>query len=385
MNGRGGAPNLPASSLEAPVAGGPLKRTPLFDAHVAAGGKLVPFAGWEMPVQYPKGLVQEHHAVRTKVGLFDVSHMGQFEFRGPEATAALNRLVTNDVAKLEVGRALYAGLLDERGGFVDDVFVYRLAPDHLLMVVNASNIEKDWAWVAQHTPAGIAENRSDAWALIAVQGPNALPLVGRLTHTELAPLPKNSVVKGEVAGKAALLARSGYTGEDGFELFLAPGDARAVWDALLEKGADLGVMPAGLGARDSLRTEVKNALYGNDIDALHTPLEAGLGWIVKWDKGEFIGRGALEAQKAAGIARKLIGFETERMIPRQGYALFAGGERIGEVTSGTMSPTLKRPVGMAYVPLALSTEGSSFELEVRGERVPARVVKTPFYKRPTGG
>jgi aminomethyltransferase len=358
-----------------------LKRTPLYPAHVQAGGKLVPFAGWEMPVQYPMGLIAEHEAVRTRVGLFDVSHMGQFEFKGPQAVAAVDQLVTNDIQKLEVHRAAYAGLLNDRGGFVDDVFVYKLAPDHLLMVVNASNIEKDFAWVQAHTPPGLAQNRSDHWALIAVQGPRGVELVQALTSTQLAPLPKNSIVPGTVAGVEALIARSGYTGEDGFELFVAPEHALAVWEALLEKGKPFGVAPCGLGARDSLRTEVKNALYGNDIDDDHTPLEAGMNWVVKLDKPGFIGKAILAQQKAEGVTRKLVGFETDKQIPRQGYPILKDGTRVGTVTSGTQSPTLKRPIGMGYVPVALAVEGASFDIEIRGKPVPARVVKTPFYRR----
>ena len=361
---------------------GPLRRTPLYAAHVAANGKLVPFAGWEMPVQYPAGLLEEHAAVRQRAGLFDVSHMGQFAFTGPRAVDALQRLVTNDIAKLEVGKAAYAGLLNDRGGFIDDVFVYKLASDDLLMVVNASNLAKDFAWVEGHTPEGVARNRSDDFALLAVQGPQAIGVVQKLVDLDLAPLTKNSIRRVAVLGKPALVARSGYTGEDGFELFLDPGDAERTWNAVLEAGKSINLLPCGLGARDSLRTEVKNALYGNDIDDDHTPLEAGLGWIVKMDKGDFLGRPALEKQKEAGVTRKLVGFETEKQIPRHGYPLLKDGQRIGEVTSGTQSPTLERPIGMGYVPLSLSAEGATFDVEIRGKPVPARVVKTPFYRRP---
>jgi len=358
-----------------------LQRTPLYDAHVKLGGKLVPFAGWEMPVNYPAGLLAEHEAVRTRVGIFDVSHMGQFEFHGPDAIAAVDKLVTNDIRKLEVGRAAYAGLLNERGTFIDDVFVYKLAPEHLLMVVNASNVQKDFDWVASHCPRGLPQNRSANWALIAVQGPRAVELVQSLVDVQLPPH-KNSITQGKVSGVDALVARSGYTGEDGFELFVAPSDATKVWNALMEKGAPLGILPCGLGARDSLRTEVKNALYGNDIDDAHTPLEAGLNWVVKLDKPEFIGKPVLDKQKAEGITRKLVGFETEKLIPRHGYPILKDGKRVGEVTSGTQSPTLKKPIGMGYVPLELAVEGATFDVEIRGKPVPARVVKTPFYKRP---
>ncbi len=362
----------------------PLKRTPLYAAHIAAKGKMVPFAGWEMPVQYGSGLIEEHLAVRQRAGIFDVSHMGEFEFKGPNAIEAVQKLVTNDVAKLAVGRAAYAGLLNERGGFVDDVFVYKLAADHLLMVVNASNADKDFAWVQAHSPAGIAQNRSDDFALLAVQGPKAIDVVQKLAgkSADLAPLPKNSVVSGQIAGCQAHLARTGYTGEDGFELFLAPKDAEKVWNAVLEEGRAINLVPAGLGARDTLRLEVKNALYGNDIDDDHSPLEAGMNWVIKFDKGDFIGKAALEQQKAAGVQRKLIGFETDKQIPRHGYPILKDGKKVGEVTSGTQSPSLKKPIGMGYVPVELANEGSTFDVEVRGKPVAAHVVKTPFYKRP---
>ncbi len=361
---------------------GPLRRTPLYAAHVAAQGKIVPFAGWEMPVQYPAGLLEEHAAVRQRAGLFDVSRMGEFHFTGPRAIEALQGLVTNDIAKLEVGKAAYAGLLNDRGGFVDDVFVYKIAPDDLIMVVNASNVAKDFAWTEAHVPAGVARNRSEDFALLAVQGPLAIGVVQKLVDFDLSPMTKNSIRKGAVLGQPALVARSGYTGEDGFELFIAPADAERVWNAVLEGGKGINLLPCGLGARDSLRTEVKNALYGNDIDDDHTPLEAALGWIVKFDKGDFVGRAALEKQKAAGVTRKLVGFETDKQIPRHGYPLLKGGQRVGEVTSGTQAPTLKRPSGMGDVPVALAAEGSTFEVEIRGKPVAARVVKTPFYKRP---
>jgi len=362
------------------MADAPLERTPLYDAHVKLGARLVPFAGWEMPVTYPAGLLAEHEAVRARVGVFDVSHMGQFEFEGPQAVAAVDALVTNDIQKLEVGRAAYAGLLNERGTFIDDVFVYKLAPEHVLMVVNASNVDTDFSWVQAHTPAGVARNCSHEWALIAVQGPSAVALVQALANVPLPP-GKNSITGGEVAGRPALIARSGYTGEDGFELFVAPTHAADVWDALLERGQAFGIQACGLGARDSLRTEVKNALYGNDIDGDHTPLEAGMGWVVKLDKPAFMGKDALVAQKAAGLTRKLVGFETDKLIPRHGYPILKDGVRVGEVTSGTHSPTLKKPIGMGYVPLALAVEGATFDVEIRGKPTPARVVKTPFYKR----
>jgi len=358
-----------------------LQRTPLYDAHVKLGGKLVPFAGWEMPVNYPAGLLAEHEAVRTRVGIFDVSHMGQFEFHGPDAIAAVDKLVTNDIRKLEVGRAAYAGLLNERGTFIDDVFVYKLAPEHLLMVVNASNVQKDFDWVASHCPRGLPQNRSANWGLIAVQGPRAVELVQSLVDVQLPPH-KNSITQGKVSGVDALVARSGYTGEDGFELFCDAQKAGEIWDAVLDTGRDAGAKLIGLGARDTLRLEMGYALYGNELSEATNPLEAGLGWVVKPAKGAFVGSQAIEAVRAKGLARKMVGFElVERGVPRHGYPVVAAGapgSPIGEVTSGTSSPSLGRGIGMAYVSTAHAALGSEIGIEVRGKPFAARVVKPPF-------
>jgi aminomethyltransferase len=327
-------------------------------------------------------VVAEHEAVRTAAGLFDVSHMGEIEFRGPGALEEVNRLISNDLARISDGQALYAGLLNEQGGFVDDVVAYRFSPEHILICVNASNREKDFAWMQAHATKVKPEDKSDAFGQLALQGPKAAAILQPLTKVELAGIGTYRFTEGEVAGVPCIVSRTGYTGEDGFELYCPSDKAEALWNALLEAGKPHGLEPAGLGARDSLRTEMKYALYGNDIDDSHTPLEAGLGWIVKMDKGDFIGRAALEKQKAEGVARKLVGFElTGAGIPRHGYPVLHEGQRVGEVTSGTMGPTVKKPIGIAYVPTALSKEGSTFQVEIRGRPVDARVVKTPFLKK----
>ncbi|MFY0578477.1 glycine cleavage system aminomethyltransferase GcvT [Cystobacter fuscus] len=358
------------------------RRTPLNDAHRALGARMVDFAGWDMPVQY-SSVIAEHEAVRNAVGLFDVSHMGEIEFSGPGALETANRLITNDLSRCADGQALYAGLLNEQGGFVDDVVAYRFSPERILIVVNASNKDKDFAWMLARAEGVKPVDRSDDYAQIAVQGPKAAALVQRLTPVDLTKIGTYRFAEGPVAGHACIVSRTGYTGEDGFELYCAPGDAEALWKALLQEGQADGVKPCGLGARDSLRTEMKFALYGNDIDDAHTALEAGLGWICKLDKaGGFIGRDALAKQKAEGLQRKLVGFEvTGSGIPRHGYPLLKDGQRVGEVTSGTQGPSVKKPIGMGYVPVELSTEGSTFDVEIRGRAVPAVVVKTPFWKK----
>jgi aminomethyltransferase len=358
------------------------RRTPLNDAHRALGARMVDFAGWDMPVQY-SSVIAEHEAVRNAVGLFDVSHMGEIEFRGPGALEAANRLITNDLSKCADGQALYAGLLNDQGGFVDDVVAYRFSPERILVVVNASNKDKDFAWMLSRAEGVKPVDRSDDFAQIAVQGPKAVALVQRLTQVDLSKIGTYRFAEGPVAAIPCLISRTGYTGEDGFELYCAPGDAEALWKALLQEGQADGVKPCGLGARDSLRTEMKFALYGNDIDDTHTALEAGLGWICKLDKaGGFIGRDVLAKQKAEGVKRKLVGFEvTGSGIPRHGYPLLKDGQRVGEVTSGTQGPSVKKPIGMGYVPAELATEGSTFDVEIRGRAVPAVVVKTPFWKK----
>jgi aminomethyltransferase len=357
-----------------------LKRTPLTDAHAALGAKLVPFAGYLMPVQYPSGITAEHLAVRKNAGLFDVSHMGEFIVRGPGAVDFVNYVTTNDVAALAIGQAHYSTILNDRGTIEDDCLVYR-AEDHIMMVVNASNAAKDFAHISKQIGKFDAtlEDVSDATALLALQGPNAAEILQRLTDTDLSAIKYYHFTFGTVAGVPdILISRTGYTGEDGFELYFPNENAVTVWNAILAEG---DVVPAGLGCRDSLRLEMGMALYGNDIDDTVTPLEANLQWLVKLKKGDFVGRDALVKQKENGIPRKLVGFTTtERSFPRHGYPVYVNGERTGDVRSGTMSPSLNIPIGTAYVPTATATPGSGFEIEIRGKRIPAVVAKTPFYQ-----
>ena len=344
---------------------------------------MVPFGGWEMPVQY-RGIIEEHRAVRSAVGLFDVSHMGEFEVEGPGALAALQWLTTNDVSALAVGQVQYSVLCYPHGGIVDDLTVYRLAETRYLITVNASNIDKDWAWVTERS----AEKKFDArWTnassrtgLIAVQGPKAEALVGRLSDRDVTAIAYYHFAAGAVAGVPATISRTGYTGEDGFELYLPADRTDHVWRALLDGGAADGVMPIGLGARDTLRLEMRYALYGNDIDDTTNPLEAALGWVVKPAKGEFIGRDAIEKMRAGGVPRKLIGLEmTEKSVARHGYPVLAGGKPVGVVTSGSYGPSVDRYIAMAYVASAHAAIGSEIAIEIRGQAKPARVVKTPFH------
>jgi aminomethyltransferase len=356
-------------------------RTPLHDTHVRAGARMVEFAGWEMPVQYA-GILDEHQAVRTRVGLFDVSHMGEVVFRGPKALDALNRVFTNDLSKAADGQAQYGCLCRDSGGIVDDVVVYRRSATDLLVCVNAANRAKDFEWLRGHAGGAEVSNESDEWAQLALQGPLAAPLLQRLTKVNLSAVKTYRFAMGEVAGIPAIVARTGYTGEDGFELFVPSDKGPALWAALMEAGQPEKIAPAGLGARDSLRLEMAYRLYGSDMDDGTTPLEAGLSWAVKLEKGEFVGRDALLKQKEAGVPRKLVGFNlTDPGIARHGYPVMQDGRKVGDVTSGTKSPTLGIPIGLAYVPTALAAEGSAFAVEIRGRAAAARVVKTPFYTR----
>jgi aminomethyltransferase len=358
----------------------PLKRTPLRDAHVKAGARMVPFGGWEMPVQYT-GIVEEHRAVRRAVGLFDISHMGEFEIAGPEALAAVQRLTTNDASPLATGQVQYTLLCYPDGGIVDDLTIYRLGDDRFMLTVNAANIDKDWSWVTEHG-GGPARwrNVSEETALLAVQGPKAEALVERLADCDVTRVLYYHFTRGTVAGVPALISRTGYTGEDGFELYIAAARAEDLWHALLEAGRADGIQPVGLGARDTLRLEMRFALYGNDIDATTNPLEAGLGWVVKPAKGDFIGRSAIEALRTQGVTRKLVGFEmVEPSVPRHGYRLLKEGAPVGVVTSGSFGPAVERYIGMGYVPPALSAVGSELDVEIRGTPQRARVVRTPFY------
>jgi aminomethyltransferase len=363
-----------------PGSSGPLKRTPLYETHVALGAKMVPFAGFEMPVQYPTGITAEHKAVREKAGLFDVSHMGEFIVRGPKAVDFVNYVTTNDVASLKPGQAQYSTILREDGTIVDDCLVYR-SDDRVLMVVNGSNIDKDFAHISRFVGDFDAtlDDISDSVALLALQGPQAAKILAKHTETDLSQIKYYEFTTGVVAGvEKVYISRTGYTGEDGFELYFPAEHAPVIWKALTASGE---VTPAGLGARDSLRLEMGMALYGNDLDDTTTPLEAALGWLVKMKKGPFIGRDALLTQKERGLTRKLVGFTTtERSFPRHGYPVFAKGQPSGEIRSGTMSPTLGIPIGTAYVPPDSAAEGSALEIEIRGKRIPATVVKMPFYK-----
>ena len=359
----------------------PLKRTPLHAAHVRLGARMIGFGGWDMPVQYA-GIVEEHRSVRSAVGCFDVSHMGEFEFRGRDATRALQRLTTNDVGALAVGQVHYSLLCYDDGGIVDDLTLYRLADDHYMMTVNAANIEKDWAWVTGHLEGAAvdARNVSADTGLIAVQGPRAEGLVGRLADVDVTAIGYYRFVRGRVAGVPGIVSRTGYTGEDGFELYLPADRTEAAWEALLAEGKRDGVAPIGLGARDTLRLEMRYALYGNDIDQTTNPLEAGLGWVVKPAKGDFLGKPAIERVRAGGPRRRLVGFEmVDRAVARHGYRILAGGGEVGHVTSGSYGPSVDRYIGLGYVPTALAAVGSEFAVEVRGRAQAARVVKTPFY------
>lgn len=358
----------------------PLKRTPFYDLHVAAGAKIVPFAGFEMPVQYPTGITAEHHAVRRSAGLFDVSHMGEFEVAGPDAAAFASHVTSNDAAALALGQVQYSCFLNESGGIVDDCLVYRFK-DRVMLVVNASNIGKDWGHInrfAEKFDVRLVD-RSDETALLALQGPKAQAVLQPLCpDVDLDPVGYYRFTTGEVAGVPCIISRTGYTGEDGFELYHSPDDATALWEAIA-KHPD--VTPTGLGARDSLRLEMFYPLYGNDIDDETTPLEAGLGWIVKQKKPEFVGKAALAEQKAKGPVRKLVGFRlTERGFPRHGMPVYANGERSGEVRSGTVSPSTGEAIGTAYLPIAYAGVGAGLEIDIRGKRAGAVVVETPFWK-----
>ncbi len=363
-----------------------LRRTPLHGEHLRLGARMVPFAGFEMPVQY-RSVIQEHRAVRERAGLFDVSHMGEIVLRGPRALEFLQLVSCNDHSRMTVGRARYTGLMYPEGTFVDDMLVHRTGEQEYLLVVNAANTAKDLAYLAElaadHDGVEVVDE-SGRWAQVALQGPLAAGILDPLTDLELEGLRYYRFARGRVAGHPAIVARTGYTGEDGFEIYVAPEAAPEVWRALLEAGRPHGLEPAGLGARDTLRLEAGMPLYGNDIDATTTPLEAGLEWIVKLDKGDFIGRDVLERQAEEGVSRRLVGFEmVDRGIARHGYpvALTAEGEPVGEVTSGTHSPTLGRAIGMAYVPVEAASPGTELWVEIRGRRARARVVKLPFYSR----
>jgi aminomethyltransferase len=362
-------------------------KTPLYEEHLAAGGRMVEFAGFELPVQY-KSLTEEHHAVRTRAGLFDVSHMGEIMIRGPGALDFVQLVSCNDHQKMTVGRVLYTGIMYPEGTFVDDVLIHKMADDEYLLVVNAANRHKDMAYLTEvaHDIDGVEViDLSDDYAQLAIQGPLAEEILQPLTPEDLSELEYYRFIEGGVAGTAAIIARTGYTGEDGFELYVEPSAGPGLWRAILDRGQPYDLMPAGLGARDTLRFEAGMCLYGQDIDNTTTPLEAGLGWIVKFKKGDYIGRDVLERQREAGVERKLVGFEMhERGIARHGYPVLLtaiDSESVSHVTSGTQSPTLGKALGMTYLPLEATEVGTEFFVQIRNRTAPARVVELPFYSR----
>ncbi len=360
-----------------------LKRTPFYEFHRAAGARLVDFAGYEMPVRYT-GDVREHVAVRTAAGLFDITHMGEFEVRGAGAAEWLDLMVTNHVGGLAVGQALYSPMCRPDGGIVDDLLVYRAAGHHMV-VVNAANLAKDFAWLAEHKPPGISlEDKSDATALLAVQGPNAADVLRGHVPDAALELGYYRFTTGALYGVPATISRTGYTGEDGFELYFDPSHAATVWNGLMESGRPHGLELIGLGARDTLRLEMGYMLYGNDIDDTTTPLEAGLGWTVKLAKGEFHGREVMARQKAEGLKRRLVGFQLDgRRVPRHGMRILSEGRSVGAVASGTSSPSLQRPIGMGYVETALAANGTALEIDNGSTPLAARVTARPFYTRGT--
>ena len=386
-----------------------MKKTPLNAVHRNLGGKMVDFGGWDMPVQYPAGVIEEHMRCRTRAGLFDVSHMGEIWVDGPGAIAFVNRLTTNDVTKLIDGQAHYSALTNDQGGVVDDLLVYRFAEEKLLLVVNAGTTEKDWQWITSRLEGGnlsgsegvttsksansntlptgrvSARNASGDFCQIAVQGPEATAIVQQLTETDLSAISYYHFTEGTVDGVEAIISRTGYTGEDGFEVYAAPEYAEQLWNKLLETGSygsDEGILPCGLAARNTLRLEAAMSLYGHELADDITPLEAGLGWITKLDKGDFTGSDALAAQKATGLTRKIVGVEmTEPGIARDGFDVYVGDAKAGVVTSGSPAPFLKKNIGLAFLPIDFAKVGQEIRIDVRGKHLTAKIVPTPFYKR----
>jgi len=365
-----------------------LRKTPLNSTHRAMGGRMVEFGGWDMPVQYPAGTMAEHLRTRTAAGLFDVSHMGEIDVRGGEAIPFINRLVSNDATKLIDGQAQYSALTTTDGTVIDDLLVYRFREDHLLLVVNAGTTDKDWEWIESHRQGENVElrNVSSEYCQLALQGPEAISILQQLTDLPLAEVKYYHFHRGQVDGVRSIVSRTGYTGEDGFEVYAAPDKAEQLWKKILDAGnfgSDQGVLPCGLAARNTLRLEAGMCLYGHEITEQTTLLEANLGWITKLNKGPFIGRDALAKQKEEGIKRKLVGFEiTDRGIARDDQKIFIDGQCAGRVTSGSPAPFLKKNIGMAYLPAAQAGIGQRFEVDVRGKMVGGEVVALPFYKRP---
>jgi glycine cleavage system T protein (aminomethyltransferase) len=360
-----------------------LKRTPLYDTHVSIGARMVDFAGWQMPVQY-SGHIQEHMAVRQAAGLFDVSHMGEIEISGPGALALVQRVSTNDAAKLLDNQVQYSTMTNEAGGVIDDLLVYRLNAEYFLLIVNAGCSDSDFEWIRKHSGDLNVEvhNTSDAFALLALQGPRAERILQGLTDHMLDRIPYYWSQRVLVDGVDCRVSRTGYTGEDGFEILCKSGDARHLWNRLLVIGSDRGLMPCGLAARNTLRLEAAFRLHGHDMDLSTTPLEAGLGWVVKLGKGDFIGRDALSKQKEKGLTRKLVGFEVlDRAPARDGYPVLIEDKEIGAVTSGSPAPFLKKNIGLVYLPTEHAAVGTEMSVGIRGRKVPAHVVATPFYAR----
>jgi len=362
-----------------------LRSTCLYQEHLALGARMVPFAGWEMPIQY-RGVMAEHAAVRASAGLFDVSHMGELEVSGAHAEAFLQEMTPNDVSRLATGQAHYTALLTPAGTFVDDLLLYRLAAGRFLLVVNAANTAGDLAWLRKHVHGEVqVQDLSGEYALLAVQGPRAAGILGRFLGKNLQALGSFRFIMEPMDGAILLISRTGYTGEDGFEIYLPPAMAPSVWQRLMAEGEEDGLVPVGLGARDTLRLEAALPLYGQDIDTTRTPLEAGLNFIVKLKKGDFMGRETLARQKKEGVGQRLTGLVvTQRGIARPGYPVRAAGREVGVVTSGTHSPTLGRAIGMAYLPVALGEPGTKLMVVMRGNEVEAEVVPLPFYRRPPG-
>lgn len=362
---------------------GELKRTPLFDSYTQYGGKTIDFGGWELPVQF-SGIKGEHEAVRTKAGLFDVSHMGEILVSGPNSLEFLQNLLTNDISKIKDGQAQYTAMCYPDGGTIDDLLTYRFDENHYMLVVNASNIEKDFEWMQKQSIEGITlENVSDQYALLALQGPLAETILQRMTDAPLSDIkPFRFQQDVRISGHTALISRTGYTGENGFEIYASPEAAIALWEEILKEGEADGLLPVGLGARDTLRFEACLALYGQELSKNISPLEAGIGFVVKLQKDGFIGKDALAAQKENGVPRKLIGIEMiDKGIPRTGYPVYVNDRKIGEITTGTQSPTLKKNIGLALIEAEFAGTGKEFEVEIRNKRLKAESVETPFYKR----
>ncbi|HHY39460.1 MAG TPA: glycine cleavage system aminomethyltransferase GcvT [Clostridia bacterium] len=362
-----------------------LKKTPLYETHLKYGGKIIDFEGWALPVQF-SSIIEEHHAVRKAAGLFDVSDMGEVEIKGKDAQALIEKLVTNRVSTMVDGQVRYSPMCNEKGGVVDDLLIYRFGPEHFMLVINAGNIDKDYNWiqkVASGFPGATVRNISAETAELALQGPNSEKILKKLTDVDLSSIGYYYFVpEATVAGKKCVISRTGYTGEDGFELYCAPADAPALWDDILEAGQDLGCVPAGLGCRDTLRFEASMPLYGQEMDDDTTPLDAGLGRFVDLEKPDFIGKEALLKEKAEGLRKKLVGFEmVGRGVPRTGYPIVKDGERVGYVTTGSFAPTLNKNLGLGFVRPDLSNVGTQIGVEIRGKSIPAVIVKKPFYKR----